>query len=108
MTALEPEHLSAYSLIIEEGTPFYDRFGRENSPDRGTLPDEEAEREMYHLTKNFLERQGYLRYEISNYAARGFSAVTTGVTGRASGIWALALAPLLILKKEQSWSGEGI
>ena len=72
VTALEPEHLSAYSLIIEEGTPFYDRFGRENSPDRGTLPDEEAEREMYHLTKNFLERQGYLRYEISNYARPGF------------------------------------
>ncbi len=73
VTALQPEHISAYSLIIEEGTPFYERFGKENSRDRGLLPDEEEEREIYHLTKTFLNGRGYQRYEISNYARPGFA-----------------------------------
>lgn len=69
VSALEPEHISAYSLIIEEGTPFYERYGE----GRGSraLPDEDTEREMYHKTKEFLKACGYERYEISNYAKRG-------------------------------------
>lgn len=66
--SLRPEHLSAYSLIIEEGTPFYDWYER----DRLSLPDEDVEREMYHFTKAFLQEQGYDRYEISNYAKKGY------------------------------------
>ncbi len=76
---LKPEHISAYSLIIEEGTPFYDRFGegRKNGislplamlPD---LPGEETDREMYHLTKQLMAAQGYERYEVSNYARAGY------------------------------------
>ncbi len=58
---LHPEHISAYSLSGEEGTPFY-----ELDLD---LPDEELDREMYHETKRFLAENGYHRYEISNYAA---------------------------------------
>lgn len=82
---LKPEHISAYSLIVEEGTPFYDRYGNsagENSPaskkggrinrlsDLPDLPGEDAEREMYYFTQSFLLDQGYERYEISNYSKK--------------------------------------
>ena len=109
---LKPEHISAYSLTIEEGTPFYERYGPKNVkqydrlwakkkaggsrgqgggalrgpdmekggvPGNGApkwedwppLPDEEEDRKIYHLTKEFLASQGYARYEISNYARPG-------------------------------------
>lgn len=67
--ALSPEHISAYSLIIEEGTPFYERY--ENHPE--LLPSEEEERQMYYDTKAILKAHGYERYEISNYAKQGFA-----------------------------------
>lgn len=69
---LQPEHISAYSLIIEEGTPFYEMYGEE--ADTGNclkLPDEDTERKMYQRTKELLEEHGYHRYEISNYAKEG-------------------------------------
>lgn len=97
---LQPEHLSAYSLIIEPGTPFYEWYGEtagttktEKTPGTaktaGTektaetteictknrilpLPDEDTERMMYHETKRILHEYGYERYEISNYAKKGF------------------------------------
>lgn len=69
VTDLEPEHISAYSLIIEEGTPFGEKYGSEEG--RKLLPDEDSEREMYHETKQFLRECGYERYEISNYAKPG-------------------------------------
>lgn len=62
--ALGPEHISAYSLIVEEGTPFWELYG--SRP--WLLPSEEEDREMYHRTKTLLEAAGYERYEISNYA----------------------------------------
>lgn len=65
---LKPEHISAYSLIIEEGTPFYDRY----HADRSAFPDEEMDREMYHLTEEVMAAQGFRRYEISNYAKPGY------------------------------------
>lgn len=65
---LKPEHISAYSLIIEEGTPFYDRY--HDHPE--SLPSEEEEREMYYETKRYLKEHGYERYEISNYAKPGY------------------------------------
>ncbi len=58
--SLSPAHISAYSLIIEEGTPFYDM--------ELELPTEDTDRLMYHETKRFLKEHGYHRYEISNYA----------------------------------------
>lgn len=89
--AFEPEHLSAYSLIIEEGTPFWDLYGDDRSGEANAdgiiadggagqqgkaaipaLPDEDSERQMYHLTKRILAEKGYARYEISNYARKGF------------------------------------
>ena len=66
--ALEPEHISAYSLIIEEGTPFYDRYSGEGEK---YLPGEEEERKMYYRTGELLAAAGYRRYEISNYAKPG-------------------------------------
>ena len=61
---LKPEHISAYSLIIEEGTPF-----AECELD---LPDEDTEYQMYEDTAEILERYGYRQYEISNYAKQGY------------------------------------
>ena len=69
VTALRPEHISAYSLIIEEGTPFYERFAederiREEGGHPRLLPEEEVERQMYEVTERFLHTKGYERYEI--------------------------------------------
>ena len=69
VTDLDPEHISAYSLIIEAGTPFGEQYGSEEG--QKLLPDEDSEREMYHETKRFLKSCGYERYEISNYAKPG-------------------------------------
>ncbi len=76
--SLHPEHISAYSLMIEEGTPFYEQFhADEVVRDAGgrpqLLPDEESERAMYELTGALLSSYGYERYEISNYAKEGFA-----------------------------------
>lgn len=65
---LNPEHISAYSLIIEPGTLFYEKYG-ENQEE---LPSEEEEREIYWRTKEIMEDAGYHRYEISNYAKVGY------------------------------------
>lgn len=79
VAALHPEHISAYSLIIEEGTLFYERYGeaerqrqREGEDREHLLPTEEEERRMYELTEEILECRGYHRYEISNYALPGY------------------------------------
>ncbi len=90
---LDPEHISAYSLIIEEGTPFYARYGESegkqpllcgrpalSATEKGEmaeviaewpdLPDEDTERAMYDVTAEILFGYGYDRYEISNYAKK--------------------------------------
>ncbi len=67
---LNPEHISVYSLIIEEGTPFNDKLEMNEI----TLPDDELERKMYWVTKKELENAGYVHYEISNFAKPGFES----------------------------------
>lgn len=62
---LQPEHISAYSLIVEEGTPFARR--------ELDLPDEDTEYRMYEDTAGILAAYGYHQYEISNYAKEGFA-----------------------------------
>ena len=64
VAALAPEHISAYSLIIEEGTPFFSR--------KLDLPDEDTEYRMYEDVAEILGEYGYHQYEISNYARYGF------------------------------------
>ena len=86
VTMLKPEHISSYSLIVEEGTPYFDRYGKHGEMENHSLtqeerhclkslpdlPDEDGEREMYYMTRDFLKEQGYERYEISNYSKKGY------------------------------------
>ena len=65
---LAPEHISAYGLKVEEGTP----FGK--MADRLILPDEDIEYEMYVDCTNYLLKNGYAKYEISNFARAGFES----------------------------------
>ncbi|HIW21822.1 MAG TPA: radical SAM family heme chaperone HemW [Candidatus Dorea intestinavium] len=65
---IAPEHISAYSLIVEEGTPFYEMEQKHLL----NLPNEEDERRMYKETNIILKEYGYHRYEISNYAKEGY------------------------------------
>ncbi|MBE5927329.1 MAG: oxygen-independent coproporphyrinogen III oxidase [Lachnospiraceae bacterium] len=67
---LKPEHISSYSLILEEGTPFYEM----DNKGLLVLPGEEDERIMYHMTKDVLASEGYLRYEISNYSRANYES----------------------------------
>lgn len=74
-----PEHISVYSLIIEEGTPFFEKYHRQaeardaGMEDCSPLPSEEEERAMYAMTEQILAAYGFERYEISNYAVPGFA-----------------------------------
>ncbi|MCI8655574.1 MAG: oxygen-independent coproporphyrinogen III oxidase [Clostridia bacterium] len=67
---LNPEHISVYSLILEEGTPLIKKIDEEELK----LPDEELERDMYWYVKNKLELNGYMHYEISNFAKAGYQS----------------------------------
>ena len=64
---LEPNHISVYSLILEENTI----LEKQVSQGKLNLPDEEQERKMYWYVKNTLELNGYNQYEISNFAKKG-------------------------------------
>ena len=66
--ALNPEHISLYSLILEEGTPLFEKV----SLGELELTEEKLERHMYWRTKQLLEQAGYFHYEISNFAKEGF------------------------------------
>ena len=63
---LKPEHISAYSLIIEEGTVFYNLYEK----DKLKLPSEDDERIMDKITKDILINNGYHQYEISNFSLK--------------------------------------
>ncbi|WP_291569389.1 radical SAM family heme chaperone HemW [Clostridium sp. UBA4548] len=65
--SLNPEHISAYSLIIEEGTYFYNLYQKNQLK----LPEEDTERQMYEDTVSILKENGYTQYEISNFAKKG-------------------------------------
>lgn len=67
---LSPEHISVYSLIVEEGT-ILEKMLNEN---KIKLPQEELERKMYWETKKMLEKNEYIHYEISNFAKKGYES----------------------------------
>ena len=68
--ALAPEHISVYGLIVEEGTP----FAAAEAQGRLALPSEDAAEEMYDYLMEELPAHGYARYEISNFARRGYES----------------------------------
>ncbi|MBO7530562.1 MAG: coproporphyrinogen III oxidase, partial [Lachnospiraceae bacterium] len=81
------KHISAYSLIVEEETP----FGQMYEDGKLELPDEEEDRKMYHMTSRILKEYGFERYEISNYARPGYECIHnigywTGVEYFAAGL----------------------
>ena len=67
---LNPEHISVYSLILEEGTPLYFKV----SNHQVQLPNDELERKMYWKVKEKLQKAGYIHYEISNFAKMGYES----------------------------------
>lgn len=67
---LQPEHISVYSLIVEDGTPIANKIEKGELE----LPEEELERNMYWYVKNTLELNGYKHYEISNFAKQGYES----------------------------------
>lgn len=77
----KPDHISSYSLIVEPGTSFYDRFGEldENGnytgPEGYALPTGDKERQLYYLVRDRLIAEGYTQYEISNFALPGCESI---------------------------------
>ena len=67
---LKPQHISIYSLIVEENTPMANKIEKGELQ----LPEEELERNMYWYIKNTLELNGYKHYEISNFAKKGYES----------------------------------
>ena len=133
--ALHPEHISAYSLIIEEGTPFFLKYGESQTDDgsvpaerdrraeyggkpdgRLLLPDEETERRMYDRTAEILSEAGYQQYEISNYAREGSACrhnlgYWTGIPYYGFGLGASGCLPehlYRLLRKEDEVSRDGV
>ena len=77
VTGLRPEHISAYALIVEEGTPFYERYKfdavrQHAGMETEFLPNEDLEYQLYKMTQHVLTERGYRQYEISNYARDGY------------------------------------
>lgn len=75
---LKPEHISSYSLIIEKGTPFYEKYKfdmvrQEAGMKTEELPTEDDTYKMLKLTQRVLAKAGYDRYEISNFAKPGYA-----------------------------------
>lgn len=68
--SLKPNHISCYSLILEEGTPLFEEY------EKGllNLPDEDAEREIYDIACREMKKRGFEQYEISNFAQKGYES----------------------------------
>lgn len=77
---LKPNHISAYSLIIEKGTPFYDAYKfdavkQEAGMPTEVLPTEDEVYRIYKMTQDYLMKAGYEQYEISNFAHPGYECI---------------------------------
>lgn len=94
VTSLKPSHISAYSLIVEEETPFYKRYSSEDL-------DEELDRVIYKETKCFLESKGYFQYEISNYAKAGYDCKHNSVYWKRGEYLGLGLGSASLIGNER-------
>lgn len=101
VTSLEPAHISAYSLIVEEDTPFYKRYSSEDL-------DEELDRDIYKETKDFLERKGYFQYEISNYAKTGYDCKHNSVYWKRGEYLGLGLGSASLINNERFYNEKDI
>lgn len=98
---LAPEHISAYSLMVEEGTSLAD-----NEELLALLPSEELDRLLYRKTKQLLSGSGYKRYEISNYAKEGYACkhnLVYWTGGEYLGVGLGASSCLKVLVSEHKW-----
>ena len=100
VAALGPEHISAYSLIVEEGTPLFRMVERSGGD---ILPTEDEDRQMYALTKKILADAGYHRYEISNYARPGFECRHNASYWERTDYIGFGVAAASLLKKSESY-----
>ncbi|MBO4399993.1 MAG: radical SAM family heme chaperone HemW [Lachnospiraceae bacterium] len=66
---LHPEHISAYMLMVEDGTPFQELYRTQPS----IFPDEETVGKLYEMAVAFLAKKGYSQYEISNFSRSGYA-----------------------------------
>ncbi|MCQ2910630.1 MAG: radical SAM family heme chaperone HemW [Clostridia bacterium] len=88
--ALKLEHVSAYSLIIEEGTKMYDMACSGDS--KYEFPDEDTDREIYYYICDELKKNGYHQYEISNFAKPGYESEHNMIYWKAEEYLGLGLA----------------
>lgn len=100
--ALNPEHISAYSLIVEEGTPLCEDIERGHLPE----PEQDVDRQMYHTACSILKEAGYERYEISNFARPGYESrhnlgYWTGVYYLGAGLGAASYLPSVRFKNTE-------
>ena len=99
--ALQPEHISAYSLILEEGTWFYDH------QKELVFPTEDEDRAFYELTGEMLSHKGYHRYEISNYAREGYECLHNKVYWKRGDYLGLGLGAASMVE-EVRWNNKRI
>ncbi|MBP5160404.1 MAG: radical SAM family heme chaperone HemW, partial [Lachnospiraceae bacterium] len=105
---LDPEHISAYSLILEEGTPFFEMYGRGKGDGFAPLPSEEEEEAMYSLADGMLEAAGFRRYEISNYAKPGFESRHNTLYWRRDEYLGVGLGAASLVKRADTETGKEI
>lgn len=96
---LQPEHISAYSLILEEGTWFFDHQKELD------FPSEDEDRILYELTDRMLSNKGYHRYEISNYAKEGYECLHNKVYWQRGDYLGLGLGAASMVE-EVRWSNK--
>ena len=92
VTSLSAEHISAYGLMIEEGTDFYRRRDTLN------VADDDMQAQMYSLLCGLLKNDGYPKYEISNFAREGFESTIICAIGKVLNTSASELPLIRILR----------